>query len=140
MQKKNKWKNKYINIENASKLHSKMQEILCNGSFKNIDAFQEIPLSELVNTKEILFLDWYIPSMKLCIELHGIQHYKPMAFGHKPKINTELDFIQSNYRDINKKYLLKENGFLFLEISYKELNKLNEDFFLKRIGEILNEH
>lgn len=139
MQKKHKWKNKYERIEGASKLHIKMQEILQNGSFKNIDAYQEIPVSELVETKDVLYIDWYVPSIKLCIELHGIQHYKPMAFGHKSKIDTNLKFIEGKGRDLNKKYLLKTNNFLFIEISYKEYGKLNEEFLLEKIKESLYE-
>lgn len=139
MQKKSKhfWKSKFFKKEDASKLHSRMQEILCSGKFSNMEAYQEIPLSDLVDTRNVLFIDWYVPSMKLCIELHGVQHYKAVAFGHQSKLDTELNFISSKNRDSTKRILLLEAGYLFIEISFKDYAIMDESYLIKKIDEVI---
>lgn len=137
---RSKWKNKHFVKEDASKLHLALQDILLNSpSFKNFQAYQEVPVSALVKTKEILYIDWFIESLNVIIELHGIQHYKPTSFTNVGKTKTQFNFIAATHRDSKKKYLLKEAGYTFIEIPYTDLKLLNEQYLLNKIQEQLDE-
>jgi len=135
----NSLKNKYIDIENSSNLHNKIKEILCNGSFKNVQAYQEVPISYLIESNVNLYIDWYIPMFKLCIEVHGIQHYVPTSFSNTSAVQKELNFYEIKSRDLNKKSLLEEHGYNFIEISYKDINKLDENKLISLIDQNIKE-
>lgn len=137
---RNKWKNKHFVKEDASKLHLALQSVLLDSpSFKNFRAYQEVPVSDLVSTKDVLYIDWFIESLNVAIELHGIQHYKPTSFTNVGKVNTQFNFYAGKNRDYKKKYLLEENGFLFIEIPYNDLRLINEQYLLNKIQEKIDE-
>lgn len=133
---KSKWKDKYFVKEDASKLHLALQSILLDSpSFRNFRAYQEVPVSDLVFTKDILYIDWFIESLNIVIELHGIQHYKPTSFINVGNIKTQFDFIALRNRDRKKRYLLEEAGYIFIEIPYTDLKLLDEKYLLNKIQE-----
>lgn len=136
-----KWKNKYYLYTEASHYHNIVRDILLNGKFKNIKAYQEVPLKDLVNeSTNDLRIDWYIPSLNLIIECQGEQHFKEVNFGTKDPIDLTYNFLSIKSRDFYKKNLLIENGFLFLEIPYFELKKLTESKLIKMIEELDNDN
>lgn len=77
-----------------------------------------------------LSYDFYIPSMNILIECQGEQHYKPSTFFHGE--NAPEGFAYQQERDHLKREYASQNGYLLLEISYKDYSK-------DRITEILQE-
>lgn len=75
------------------------------------------------NTK--LFFDFYLPELKLVIEVQGQQHYSFNKFFHKGKD----EFEWQKYRDTLKVQWASNSGIKLLSIKYNEVNKLTKDSF-----------
>jgi hypothetical protein len=103
----------HAKIENKSSLHLNAREIL-KEKFPTIQILEEIPIP--VRRSESYFLDFYIPMLKLAIEVHGEQHYQFNSFYH----NSKLDFIRSQKRDREKKEWCLANNISFIELPYNE--------------------
>lgn len=69
----------------------------------------------------------------IIIELHGIQHYKAQGFGNIGYEEKMKNFISQKNRDSSKKESAIAAGFKYIEISYKEENKLDAEYFKKLI-------
>lgn len=138
--KRTKWKNQYHLIEGASNFHNKVREIFISDSFfKNFNCFQEVPVVSLVETYPSRYdaVDWYIDELNTVIELHGVQHYKMQSFGSTDSyINQVKAFNNIKYRDNRKKYALINAGYFFLELSYKEANKLTSEYLKNKLQEL----
>lgn len=128
---KTKWKNQFFLYENASDFHNNLKEIFCTDTyFKQIQCFQEVPVNNLVENYDspLEAVDWYIESLNVVIELHGEQHYKMTSFGNTSFNQKKINFNNIKYRDNKKKTALINSGFNFIEISYKDKNKMNAEF------------
>ena len=68
------------------------------------------------NSSTTLYLDFYIPTYKICIEVHGEQHYKFTPFFHK----TKLDFLKAQKNDRVKKDWCELNGITYIELPFNE--------------------
>ena len=68
----------------------------------------KLPGSTQSHRKGVLFLDFFVPQIKLAIEVHGQQHYKYTPFFHKNK----ADFAIAKAKDEDK-------------IEWCELNKID---------------
>lgn len=143
---KTKWKNKYFHYIEASNFHNKVRDILLAGTFRSMIAYQEVPLEELLISKYInttnyscdkMRIDWYIETLNICIEIQGRQHYIQTNFGHQNKIDSNITFIESHKRDINKKAIIEDAGFHFLEILYTEEDDLCEAYLTQKINEVI---
>lgn len=97
--------------KNASKLHIRARNLLIK-IFPNHILYEEIKLSgsKKYNQKD-LYADFFIPSLKIIIEVHGEQHYKKTFFH-----NSKLDFIQSKSRDERKKEWCNLNNIDYIEL------------------------
>lgn len=71
------------------------------------------------NTK--LFFDFFLPELKLFIEVQGQQHYSFNKFYHRNKVN----FNDQVYRDTLKTQYIEENEYKLLVLSYKEIDKMS---------------
>lgn len=132
---KGSWKNQFFLYENASDFHNKLRDIFCTDSyFKQLQCFQEVPMSSLVteypNNNDAV--DWYIESLRLVIELHGEQHYRPVSFANQSYAEKMTNYHNIVYRDNRKKTYLLDNGYMYIEIPYKLKSKLNAEM-LKQI-------
>jgi very-short-patch-repair endonuclease len=68
--------------------------------------------------KSLLYFDFYLPELNLCIEYDGEFHYKPI-FGIKYlEETTKRDIIKNNY--------CEKNNIRLLRIPYTEFNKIPE--------------
>ena len=83
-----------------------------------------------------MFLDFFIPTYKLAVEVDGSQHSEFNSFFHK----TQGDFDAQQIRDRNKHIKCQEAGIFLVRISEEELKELrkgvNEDsvkFIMERI-------
>jgi len=70
--------------------------------------------------------DFYIIDFNLCIEFQGIQHYKPIDFSGRGKEMAIIEFDKSKIRDSYKKEYCIKNNISFIEISYFEIDKIEE--------------
>lgn len=76
---------------------------------ENITYEKEKRFDDCRNIKPLPF-DFYVPSLNLCIEYDGIQHFKPIEFwgGHNGFVRTQInDSIKTQYCIDNKINLLR---------------------------------
>ena len=66
-----------------------------------------------------LYLDIFLPSISLAIEVHGRQHYEFVPFFHK----TKGDFLMSRKRDKDKREWCELNEITLVELPYDEEEK-----------------
>ena len=67
----------------------------------------KMPGSTAAHRKSVLYLDFFIPNIKVAFEVHGRQHYEHVPFFHK----TKAEFLRAKARDEDK-------------IDWCELNKI----------------
>jgi hypothetical protein len=126
------WKNQYFHYESASNFHNKLRDIFITDKFfKQLNCFQEVPVKDLVPSYPNRYdaIDWYIDELSVIIELHGKQHYQMQSFGSEDSyINQVKAFNNIKFRDNRKKTFLLNANYTYLEISYKDVKKLNPDY------------
>ena len=100
-----------------SKYHVRARNLL-KEIFHSYRILEEVKLpgSTELHRKSVLYLDFYIPSIKLAIEVHGEQHYEFCSFFHKNK----ADFLKSKARDEDKIEWCSINGINIVILNYKE--------------------
>jgi len=112
---------KYIVKKNdktvKSKYHILARELLTD-MFRGYTVLEEVKLpgSRCPSKKSALFLDFFIPSLMLGIEVHGRQHYEFCKFFHK----TMAGFLQSNKRDFIKEDWCELNGIELIVLKYSD--------------------
>ena len=100
-------------IENKSSYHLKARSLL-KQLYPTMQILEEVPIS--THKSETLYLDFYIPLIKKCIEIHGEQHYKFVSHYHTNK----LAFLRAQKRDKEKKEWCETNGIKHIELSYQQ--------------------
>jgi len=101
------------NQKNKSALHIKTRQLLVE-LFPTLQMLEEVPIP--VRKSEVLYLDFYLPLKKYCIEVHGEQHYKLVGFYHQ----NLMGFLKSKKRDSDKKEWCELNGIKYIELPYDE--------------------
>lgn len=116
----------YDDKRKRSKYHLRARSLL-KELFNSYRILEEVKLpgSTLPHRKSVLYLDFYIPSIKLAIEVHGEQHYEFNAFFHK----SRADFLKSLARDDDKITWCELNDIKLVVLKYSE----SEDEWRKRI-------
>lgn len=66
--------------------------------------------------KDYCYLDFYLPLIRMAVEVQGQQHYKFNSFFHE----NERDFLLQNKKDRDKKAWLKLNQITLVELPYNE--------------------
>ena len=116
----------YKSIDNFSKLYpeikihvkSKAEEFLSKFLIeKSMDFIKEFP-GPVINKKESRY-DFYIPSLNLIIEIHGIQHYELNKKFH----NSFDDFENRVIIDNIKMNWAKNNGYNYVIFPYDSVNE-----------------
>ena len=112
-----------------SKYHIKARSLL-KEIFNSYRILEEVKLpgSTELHRKSVLYLDFYIPSIKLAVEVHGQQHYEFCEFFHKNK----ADFLKSKAKDEDKIAWCDLNGIQLITLKYSE----SEDEWRKRLKSI----
>jgi hypothetical protein len=106
-------------LSNKSSLHLAARELI-RGKFPTFQILEEVPIP--VRKSEILYLDFYLPLSKICIEVHGEQHYEFSAFFH----GNRLNFFKHKKRDRDKKEWCNLNGIKVIELPYNKKSEWNE--------------
>ena len=121
---------------NSSNFHEKVRQVLVTDPFfKNLSCYQEVQVSSLVPgySSNQHRVDWYIEELRTVLELHGQQHYKQTNFGNKPYADSFADFNNLKYRDNLKKTKLLDFGYEYVEIPYKDLQKITAEYLKNKI-------
>lgn len=100
-------------VENKSSLHVRAKSLLTS-LFPTLQLLEEVPIN--VRRSETLYLDFYLPLKKYCIETHGEQHYKFVSFYH----STIFGFLKAKKRDTEKKEWCELNGIKYIELPFDE--------------------
>lgn len=111
----------------------KVVKLLGETSFKSFPIRQEVTAKELFGSGsgyDKCRYDLLLDQMKLIIEVHGEQHYKPSSFGATAE-QAYSSFQGTKRRDNRKRELALENDWSYLIIPYYTLtdltaNKLEE--------------
>lgn len=97
-----------------SSLHLQARDIIRN-IFPTMQILEEVTIP--LRKSESLFLDFYIPLTKTCIEVHGEQHYRFVAFYHP----NMLSFLKGQKRDRDKKEWCEINGINYIELPFDQI-------------------
>jgi hypothetical protein len=106
-------------MTNKSSLHLRARQIL-HECFPTLQILEEVPI--YVKRKEILYLDFYMPLIKVCVEVHGEQHYKFNRFFH----NTPMGFIKQKKRDQDKQSWCELNNIRYVELPFDQTDSWSE--------------
>lgn len=112
-----------------SSFEQKIYKILCQ---ENLSFVQEKTFDDLARGR--YRFDFYIPSLNICLEINGLQHYQYTKMFHKKR----SDFTKAQERDRKKiSYCLAHNIHLYC-IPFWEIDHLStfqdiisEKFFVK---------
>lgn len=100
-------------MQNKSVLHLEARKLL-NSIFPTMQIVEEVPIS--IRRNETLFLDFYLPLIKTCVEVHGEQHFKFIKFYHQ----TAMGFAKSKKRDDEKSQWCLINNIKQIIFPYNE--------------------
>lgn len=98
---------------NKSSYHLKARSLI-KTIYPTMKVLEEVPINP--RKSETLYLDFYIPLIKTCVEVHGEQHYKFVAHYHTNK----LAFLKSQKRDKDKKEWCEMNDIKYIELPYDQ--------------------
>ena len=100
-------------ISNRSTYHLRARRLL-SSIFPTLQILEEVPIP--LRKSETLFLDFYLPLKKLCVEVHGEQHYKFIPFYH----NDILGFLKAQKKYREKIEWCENNNITLVELPYNE--------------------
>lgn len=85
--------------------------------------------------RNTLPFDFYIPSLNLCIEYQGEQHYRVVRFGGLSEEKSVENLKEQKKRDVIKKRYCEKNDISLLIIKYTKKDIL-EKIILKKISDL----
>jgi len=100
-------------LVNKSSLHLAARKLIAS-MFPTFQILEEVSIP--LRKSEVLYLDFYLPLPKLCIEVHGEQHFKFVPFYH----NNILSFLKSQKRDTEKTEWCEKNNIKQIIFAYNE--------------------
>jgi len=100
-------------LTNKSSLHLAAREVIVS-VFPTLQVLEEVTIP--LRRSETLYLDFYLPLKKMCIEVHGEQHYKFTPYYH----NNMLAFLKSQKRDREKEEWCSINSISYIVFPYDE--------------------
>jgi len=81
----------------------------------------KLPNEYLLNPRNYMLVDFYLPDHNTFIEFNGVQHFKPIGwFGGNDVFKMQQE------RDYGLRLYCKEHGIRLIEISYKDVGKIAE--------------
>lgn len=108
--------------KSRSKLHIAARTILYE-LFPTMQILEEVPINARPGKTQ--YLDFYINQIKLCVEVHGQQHYKFNSLYHA----SAQDFLRQKKNDNDKAEWCWLNNITYIELPYNE----KEEEWKKRI-------
>lgn len=112
-----------------SKYHIRARKLL-KELFHSYRILEEVKLpgSTEIHRKSVLYLDFYVPSITLAVEVHGQQHYEFSPFFHR----SRADFLKAKARDEDKITWCELNGITLITLKYTE----SDDEWRQRIKSV----
>lgn len=98
---------------NRSSIHLNARSLITK-IYPTLQILEEVPIH--LRKSETLYLDFYLPLKKICIEAHGEQHYKFIPFYH----NNMLNFLKAQKRDREKQEWCEMNNIKYIALPYNE--------------------
>jgi hypothetical protein len=98
-----------------SKHHVRARELI-NKVYNSYGVLEEVKLpgSTSAHKKSVLYLDFYIPNIRIAFEVHGRQHYEHVPFFHR----TKAAFILAKARDEDKAEWCELNNIELIILKY----------------------
>jgi hypothetical protein len=100
---------------NKSSFHLQARELI-RSIYPTMKTLEEVTIH--TRKSEVAYLDFYIPLIKSCIEVHGEQHYRFTAFYHA----NMMAFLKAQKKDRDKKEWCLINNIRFIELPYHSIN------------------
>jgi len=100
-------------ISNKSNGHLEARKLL-SGVFPTLQILEEVPIR--LRKSQTLYLDFYLPLNKLCVEVHGEQHYRFITHYHR----NQIGFLKHKKRDKEKMEWCEINDIKYVELPYNE--------------------
>ena len=94
----------------------------------NIEFIAQYSVKELYykNIKNKLKYDFYLPSLNICIEYDGRQHFEPVDFANKGKEWALEQFELTKIRDNIKNKYCEDKDIKLIRIPYWEIDSIEE--------------
>lgn len=99
---------------------------------KQLYPHQRIELEHNVAVRGALFVDIYLPRMKIGFEYDGIQHFEYSEHFHGSREN----FVKAKRRDAEKDQRCEEEGITLIRVAYNE--DMSQDLILSKLEDALN--
>lgn len=93
---------------------------------------QRVELEYNVATRGGLFLDIYLPRLKVGFEYDGQQHFEYCEHFHGSREN----FLRAKRRDAEKDELCEQQGITLIRVAYNE--EMNKELVLRKLEEEWN--
>jgi hypothetical protein len=90
--------------------------MLIKKTYPTMQILEEVTIR--TSKSEVSYLDFYVPLIKTCIEVHGEQHYRFTPFYHANKIA----FLKAQKKDNQKKEWCEINSIRFIELPYDKID------------------
>lgn len=100
-------------IDRKSSYHLRARSVL-HKIMPTMQILEEVKIN--IRKSQVMYLDFYIPLIKTCIEVHGEQHYKFVAHYH----SNQLAFLQAQKRDREKQEWCEINKIRYVSLPYNE--------------------
>jgi len=121
--------------KSASALHRKVGDTLRESEiFKHHEVYQEYPVNKVAKDYPhgSHHFDWVIPALKVIIECHGAQHYRPVAFdGNKEE--AQKRFERGQERDRQKMASAQAAGWTYIVVPYTDEKKVDDTYLYELI-------
>jgi hypothetical protein len=100
-------------LQNKSSYHLLARNLLID-TYPTLQILEEVPIP--LNARETLYLDFYLPLLKTCIEVHGEQHYRFVPYYH----GNMMSFLKAQKKDRQKKDWCEINNIKYIELPHYE--------------------
>lgn len=104
---------------NKSSLHLQARQLI-KEMYPTLQVVEEIYIP--LRKSEYLYLDFYLPLIRVCFEVHGIQHYEFTPFYHA----SRFSFAQAKKRDRDKQEWCELNNIKYVALPYNTLDSWKE--------------
>jgi very-short-patch-repair endonuclease len=108
---------------NKSELHLRARMLL-NETYPTLQVLEEVPMT--LKKGVTLYMDFYLPLKKMCVEVHGEQHYKFVQFYHQNMVN----FVKAQKRDREKEEWCEINGIRYIALPFDQTDLQWKDLII----------
>lgn len=120
---------KYAVLNDSTRPRSKYHKLarsLIKEIFGSYIILEEPPMPG--SGTKMLYLDFFVPSLDLAVEVHGEQHYNFIPFFHE----NRKSFLKAQYRDNNKILWCEKNNIDLVILKYSDDEQIWRDQLVKR--------